>query len=69
MGKDFVPFSQELIQCGVHVDRVPEHDEIDDEAKRTELVLPAFAITLTQLATFAMEVARASWWRPSPRFS
>ena len=46
-------------QGGVHVDRVPEHDDVDDQPKRAELVLLSMAIALPQLAPLAMEdVAR-----------
>lgn len=39
----------------VHVDRVPENDDVYHEAERAKLVLLAFAIALAQLAAFAME--------------
>jgi len=39
----------------VHVNGVPEYDEIDDEPERAQLVLLAFAIALAEFATFAME--------------
>ena len=44
-----------LFQRCVHVDRVPEDDEVDRQAKRTELVLLTFSVTLAQLAPPAMK--------------
>ncbi len=48
-------FGTELVQRGVHVDRVPENDDVYHEAERAKLVLLAFAIALAQLAAFAMK--------------
>src|SRR3546814_3404689 len=45
----------ELVDRGVDVDRVPEHDQIDDEPKRAELIFLPFAVTLTKLTALAVE--------------
>jgi hypothetical protein len=36
--RDAVAFFPELLEHGVHIDRVPEHDDVDDEAQGAELV-------------------------------
>src|SRR3546814_15966721 len=48
-------FGAELVERGVDVDRVPEHDQIDDEPKRAELIFLPFAVTLTKLTALAVE--------------
>ena len=48
-------YGTELSQGRVHVQRVPEHDYVDHETKRTELIFLAFPITLTQFAALAMD--------------
>src|SRR3954462_7768242 len=45
-GPDLVCLGAELVDRRIHVDRVPEHDEVDHEPKRAELVLLAFAVAL-----------------------
>ena len=54
-GPDLVSLGAELVDRRIHVDRVPEHDEVDHEPKRTELVLLALAVALAELAPLAME--------------
>ncbi len=44
-----------LIQRCLRVARVPEHDRVDDEAERAELVLLSFLVPLPQLAALAEE--------------
>jgi len=48
-------FVAKLAQRGVHVDRVPEHHGVDDQAESTELVFLALSIALPQLAALAVE--------------
>jgi hypothetical protein len=55
LGFGVMSFSPELAERGIHVDGVPEHDEVDHEPERAELVLLAFAVALAQLATLAVE--------------
>jgi hypothetical protein len=45
----------ELGERSVHVDRVPQHDRVDDKAQGAELILLAFAIALAQLAALGVE--------------
>src|SRR3954449_11581671 len=58
-GPDLVSFGAELAERRIHVDRVPEHDEVDHEPKRAELVLLAFAVALAELAPLANNLHRA----------
>lgn len=44
-----------MVDGDVHIDRVPEHDDIDDQAERSELILLAFAIALAQFAALSMK--------------
>jgi len=50
-----VTLRHELVQRRVHVDRVPEHDQIDRQSERPELVLLPFAVSLAQLAAPTMK--------------
>ena len=50
-----IPFASKLLEYGVHIDRVPEYDDVDDKPQCPELILLAFAIALTQLAAFPVE--------------
>ena len=43
------------MQRRVHIDRVPEHDDVDHQTEGAELVFLAFAIALPQLSALAME--------------
>jgi len=52
---DGVAVEAELGQGGVEVAGVPQHDGIEYEAKRTELVFLAFAVALAQLAALTVE--------------
>ena len=61
-----VPLAAKLIQRRVHVDRVPEDDDVHHQAEGAELVLLALAVALSQFAAFAVEPPRAS--RCSERF-
>jgi hypothetical protein len=45
----------ELVQCRVHVDRIPEHDSVHHQTQGPELVLLPFAVTLPQFAALAVE--------------
>jgi hypothetical protein len=53
--EDFVAFCAELIECGVHIDGVPENHEVDDDPELAELVFLPFAVSLPELASFPME--------------
>ena len=53
--QDLEAFLAELLQHGVCVDRVPEHDGVHDEAERTELIFLPLPIALLQFAAFAVE--------------
>jgi hypothetical protein len=55
VGQDLVSLGPELIERRIHVNGVPEHDEVDDESERTKLVLLSLAIALAQFAALAME--------------
>ena len=55
LGADVVALGAELVERRVHVDRVPEHDDVDHQPERAELVLLAFAVALAQLAALAVE--------------
>ena len=48
-------FAAEAIERRIHVDRVPQDNEIDDETKRPELVFLAFPIALPQFTALAVE--------------
>ena len=55
VGQYLVPLGPELIERHIHVNGVPEHDEVDDESERTKLVLLSLAIALAQFSTLAMK--------------
>src|SRR3954452_17590168 len=61
-GPDLVSLGAELVDRRIHVDRVPEHDEVDHEPKRAELVLLAFAVALAELAPLANNLRRAGFF-------
>jgi len=52
---DIVTFGVELTESGIHVDGVPEYDEIDDQAERSELIFLSFTIALAQFAALSMK--------------
>jgi hypothetical protein len=52
---DLVALGAQLAHCRVHVDRIPEHDEIDDQPEGAKLVFLALTIALAKLATLAVE--------------
>ena len=54
VGQDLVSLGPELIERRIHVNGVPEHDEVDDESERTKLVLLSLAIALAQFAALAV---------------
>lgn len=45
----------QLVQCGVLVAGVPEHDGVDDEPEGAELVFLPFAVALAELTSLAVE--------------
>jgi len=55
LGENLVACCAELIEGGVHIDIVPENDEVDDDAERAELVFLPFAVALPELAPLSME--------------
>jgi hypothetical protein len=55
----------ELPQRRVHVDRVPEHDDVDDKTERAQLVLLPLAIPRSS-PRLRWKTARESMCRPSP---
>jgi hypothetical protein len=44
-----------LLQCCIHIDRVPKSDDVDHEPQSSELIFLSLAVMLPQLASFAME--------------
>jgi hypothetical protein len=48
-------FFLQLLQRRLHIDCVPEHDHVDDESQRSQLVLLSFLVALAQFASFAVE--------------
>ena len=52
---DRVAFLLELFEGRVHIDGVPQDNDVDDQAERTELILLAFPVALAEFAPFAME--------------
>src|SRR3954469_3028497 len=61
-GPDLVSLGAELAERRIHVDRVPEHDEVDHEPNRAELVLLALAVALAELAPLANNLRRAGFF-------
>ena len=55
LGPDVEGISPEAIERGVHVDRVPQDDEVHDETERAELVFLSFPIALSQFPALAVE--------------
>ena len=45
LGPDLKTLRCELLQRRVHIDRVPEDDQIDRQSERAELVLLTFSVT------------------------
>ena len=43
------------VEGRLHIDGVPQHNHVDDDAECVELVFLAFTVTLPQFATFAVE--------------
>jgi hypothetical protein len=50
-----VALGAELAERGVHVDGVPQHDAVDHQPERAELVLHPVVVSLVQLALVAVE--------------
>jgi hypothetical protein len=48
-------FGANLIKRRLDIDRVPQHDHLDDQPKCAQLIFLAFSVTLAQLAAFVME--------------
>jgi hypothetical protein len=43
-----------LVEGSIHVDRVPQDDGVDDQAKGAELILLALAVALAQFTALAV---------------
>ena len=69
LGPDVEAFGTEAIERRIHVDRVPQNDEINDETEGPKLVFLPFAIGRLQFTAPVVKVIRAGWWRSSPRLS
>jgi hypothetical protein len=48
-------FGTQLSQGGIHIDGIPQDDEVDHEAEGAKLVLLAIAVALAQLPAAPME--------------
>src|SRR4051812_2114727 len=48
-------FDAQLGQGGIHIDGIPQNDEVDHEAEGAKLVLLAIAVALAQLPATPME--------------
>ena len=68
-GVNLDPNLLDLHQRALDVARVPQNDGVDDQTERSKLVLLALAAALPVLTSLAVEDARASRWRASPRLS
>jgi hypothetical protein len=44
-----------LLDNGIHLNRVPEDNDVDDETQSAELILLSLSIMLPQFTSFAME--------------
>ena len=50
-----ISIASELLDNCIHINRVPEDNEVDDETQGVELILLSPSIMLLQFASFAME--------------
>ena len=64
---DLVPMAGKLVERSLGVDRVVEHDAVDDQAERADLFFLAALVGLRELAFVAVEDTPCELWRPSPR--
>lgn len=63
---NWITLLAQLCQRCIHVERVPQHDDINDKPKRPKLILLPFPIPLAELSALAVEdCARASLCRSS----
>ena len=51
-----------LLQNRIHVDRVPESEDVDYKAQCAELILLSLSITLPQLTAFAVKNSPRPPW-------
>ncbi|GHO56376.1 hypothetical protein KSB_48510 [Ktedonobacter robiniae] len=65
---DLLPIAPQFVECILHVPGIPEHDDIDDQAQRTQLIFLPLTIPLTQLAALAVKHMASDTVPPSPRF-
>jgi hypothetical protein len=49
-----VTFGTELVHGCVHVGRVSEHDEVDDQPERSKLILLVLAVALAKFAALTL---------------
>ena len=52
---DGISFGTQLLESRLHIEGVPQHDHVDHQAERSQLILLAFAIALPELTVLAME--------------
>jgi len=55
LGLHRVAIAAQLQEHCVHVQCVPQHDHVHDQAERAQLVFLPFAVALEQFAAFAVE--------------
>jgi hypothetical protein len=44
-----------LLECRFHIDGIPQHNGIDDQAQRPELIFLAFTIPLAEFAALTVK--------------
>ena len=52
-GRTEWPSARMLVEGRLHIDGVPQHNHVDDDAECVELVFLAFTVTLSQLSRCA----------------
>jgi hypothetical protein len=56
---DGIAFFSELLENGVHINSVSEHDDVNNKPQSAELILLSLTIPLPQLSPFAMIIRRS----------
>ena len=54
-GDHVVTLVAQPVEGGIHVDRIPQYHEVDDDAERAELILLPLAVALAELAALAVK--------------
>lgn len=54
-GLQGISFASKLLQCCIHIDRVPKGYDVDHEPQSSELIFLSLPVMLAQLASLAME--------------